>query len=87
MPRENVFKVVILSMGFLVCFFHGVLFIGSIVNLPVSWFGLVYSSFGLFSGVLCFKFYREPQKAFLIPIFIVFLFVLYTLVTKVLALV
>jgi len=62
------YQSIIKNLGLPLCLFYGILFLASLVNLPVSWFGSLFSLVGIFSGILCFFFSKKQNKYYLILI-------------------
>lgn len=60
-----IFRIIIVLVGCALIPFYGILMIGAIANLPVSWFGVLYSLGGLISGVLCFIYFFNKNKILL----------------------
>ena len=73
-------KIIIALIGFALCAFYGTLGIAAIINLPASWFGVLYCLFGITSGVLCFVYYFKQKNIFFILIIPAVIFMLLTLV-------
>lgn len=65
LTESIIFRIIIFILGLALCSFYGVLMIGAIVNLPVSWFGFLYSLGGIISGVLCFIYFFKKTKVLL----------------------
>jgi hypothetical protein len=57
--------------------FYGVLMVGAIVNLPVSWMGFLYTLTGITSGILCVVYFFKKNKIFLaiIGLFVIFMII------------
>ncbi len=80
MKMDDFLKMLMLVVGFIFCFYFGITFIASIVNLPLSWFRFLYSAFGLYSGLSCL-YYSENQKfVYILPMIII---VVISLIVKV----
>ena len=60
-----VFRIIMLLIGIVLICFYGILMVGAIVNLPVSWFGFLYSLIGIVSGILCFFYFFKKTKVLL----------------------
>jgi hypothetical protein len=68
MMKLIMFKFFIIIIGLFLLSFYGVFLIAAIVNLPASWFGFLYSLFGIISSVLCFVYFFKQNKIFFILI-------------------
>jgi hypothetical protein len=53
-------------LGLPLCLFYGILFIASLVNLPSSWFGSLWSLLGIVAGSLCFLFLKTQNRLYLV---------------------
>ncbi len=62
------FRVLMLLLGLALVVFYGILLLAALVNLPASWFGLLYSSGGMISGTLCFVYFFRKNKLLLVAI-------------------
>ena len=51
------FRILLALVGIALFVFYVILFTGAVVNLPVSWFGVVYSGFGIAASVACFMYF------------------------------
>jgi len=72
------FRFLILIVGFILLPFYGVLFVGAIINLPVSWMGVLYSGFGLAAAISCFVYFKKKERKLLVLILFAFIAMLVT---------
>jgi|WetSurMetagenome_2_1015567.scaffolds.fasta_scaffold900778_1 hypothetical protein len=82
MLNSIIFKIVIFIVGFFLFSFYGIFFVAAVVNLPDSWFGFLYSFFGLSSAILCFVYCFKQNKLFLVVIVPAFILMIITYFNK-----
>jgi hypothetical protein len=58
-------RVLAACAGVVMVGFFAILFIAALVNLPASWFGIVYTGYGLAAGVCAFRYAYAPKRSFL----------------------
>ena len=75
-----IFRIIILLLGVGLVLFYGMLMVAAIINLPASWFGFLYCSAGIVSGILCFTYFSKKKKIWLALIIPFSIFMIITLV-------
>jgi len=74
-----IFRIIILILGLFLCLFYVTLMLSAIINLPDSWFGFLYSLFGVISGILCFTYFFKKNKLLFVIIIPAVIFMIVTL--------
>ncbi len=74
-----IFKALLVSMGIALIGFYGILFPAALINLPASWFGVLYTGAGIGAGISCFIYLKKASRKLLIFIGIASLFMSITL--------
>jgi hypothetical protein len=74
------FRIILLVLGVALVLFYGMLMVAAIVNLPASWFGFLYCSAGMLSGILCFTYFFKRKKVWLLLIVPFAIFMIITIV-------
>lgn len=59
------FRVVAVGVGIVLICFFGVLFLAAVINLPDSWIGVLYTSYGIAAGTSAVAYFFRRNKAFL----------------------
>ncbi len=77
--RTPLFKVVLAFSGAGILAFYLILFSAALVNVPASWFGIMYSSLGIYAGVGCFLYLKNQKKHYLFFALVAILFIIVTL--------
>jgi len=73
------FRILIVIVGVALFAFYAILFVGAVVNLPVTWFGVVYAAFGLAAAIACFMYFFWKKLILLVVILPAVILMLITL--------
>lgn len=62
------FRSLVLVTGAALFLFYAILLLAAVVNLPLSWFGVIYSLFGVAASIACFVYVFRPRSILLVVI-------------------
>ena len=65
---SKLLRVLVLAVGVFLFVIYGTMLIAVSVNLPDSWFGLVYVTVGLAGAIASFRYYRSQRRLLLIAV-------------------
>jgi len=72
-------RVLVACVGVVLLGFFAILFLAALVNLPASWFGILYTGYGLAAAICAFRYAYAPKRSLLFVPAPALLFVLITL--------
>ena len=58
-------RVLVACVGVVLFGFFAALFFGALVNLPASWFGILYAGYGLTAAICAFRYAYVPKRSLL----------------------
>lgn len=58
-------RVLVACVGVVLLGFFAALFLGALVNLPVSWHGILYAGYGLVAAMCAFRYAYAPKPSLL----------------------